>query len=367
MNLEEEIEKYRRQIATDSYPMSIGELSNLYRDGEIDIHPEFQRIFRWEPSQKSRLIESVLLGIPLPSVFVAQNEKGIWDVVDGVQRMSTIFQFMGILKGEDGKLVDPLVCSDTPFLKQLEGCSYEPSENSTRNLTSTQRLDFKRARIDMKIIKRESDNQAKYDLFQRLNSFGSTATPQELRNCLLVSLSKEHYEWLGETSKYAPFLKTIDLPERLTKEKYHMELALRFIFLRNIDVAGLASVGNIGDFLTSELIKFVEWDDERLNQERGIFQKAFDILAAAGGPDVLRRYNPSLDRTEGPFSLTAFEALALGVGFAIPNTDVSAEEVQAQRSVLWSNTRFAAGHATGMRADQRMKSTIPFGRSLFTR
>ncbi|MFD6272072.1 DUF262 domain-containing protein, partial [Nocardia asteroides] len=85
MSLEAELQTYRRQIATDAYPMSIGELSNLYRDGEIDIHPEFQRIFRWSSEQKTRLIESILLGIPLPSIFVAQNEAGIWDVVDGVQ------------------------------------------------------------------------------------------------------------------------------------------------------------------------------------------------------------------------------------------------------------------------------------------
>ncbi|WP_427166611.1 DUF262 domain-containing protein [Streptomyces sp. C1-1] len=366
MDLEGEIELYRRKIATDTYPMSIGELSNLYRDEEIDIHPEFQRIFRWEQSQKSRLIESILLGIPLPSVFVAQNENGIWDVVDGVQRMSTIFQFMGILKDENGELHDPLICSDTPFLTQLQGCSYEPRTNSIRSLSSTQRLDFKRARIDMKIIKRESDNRAKYDLFQRLNSFGSTATPQELRNCLLVSLSKKHYEWLGKLCSIEAYLKVIDLPERLINEQYHMELALRFIFLRKIESTRLASVGNIGDFLTSELIQFVEWDDTRLEEEREVFQKAFESLHAAGGSDILRRFNPSRNRTEGPFSLTAFEAIALGIGFHLPGIDLSPEDVRSKRTSLWSNAQFSAGHATGMRADQRMKNTIPFGRSLFS-
>ncbi|MEE1734031.1 DUF262 domain-containing protein [Streptomyces sp. BE282] len=366
MDLEEEIEMYRRKIATDTYPMSIGELSNLYRDGEIDIHPEFQRIFRWESSQRSRLIESVILGIPLPSVFVAQNEKGVWDVVDGVQRMSTIFQFMGILKDENNEPHDPLICSDTPFLTQLEGCSFEPHRNSIRSLSATQRLDFKRARIDMKIIKRESDNRAKYDLFQRLNSFGSMATPQELRNCLLVSLSKKHYEWLAKISSDESFLKVIDLPRRLIKEQYHMELALRFIFLRKIDSAGLASVGNIGDFLAYELVQFVEWGDARLEGEREAFVKTFDILLQAGGPDMLRRFNPERNRTEGPFSLTAFEAIALGVGFHLPGAELSPEAVHDRRASLWSNDRFTAGHASGMSSDQRMKRTIPFGRSLLS-
>ncbi|MEU0130784.1 DUF262 domain-containing protein [Streptomyces sp. NPDC006289] len=366
MDLEEEIKIYRRKIATDTYPMSIGELSNLYRDGEIDIHPEFQRIFRWEPSQRSRLIESVILGIPLPSVFVAQNKDGVWDVVDGVQRMSTIFQFMGILKDEDNNLHKPLICSDTPFLTQLEGCSYEEHPESARSLSATQRLDFKRARVDMKIIKRESDNRAKYDLFQRLNSYGSMATPQELRNCLLVSLSKKHYEWLGEISSNESFLNVIDLPRRLIREQYQMELALRFIFLRKIDPTGLASLRNIGDFLTYELVQFVEWGEVRLEDELKTFAKTFEILREAGGPDILRRYNPERSRTEGPFSLTAFEAIALGVGFHLPGTELSPETVRDKQASLWSNDRFTAGHASGKSSDQRMKSTIPFGRSLFS-
>jgi len=92
-SLLKQIEDARMQVHTDSYPMSIGELVNLYDDGELDIHPEFQRVYRWSEEQKSKLIESILLGIPLPSIFVAQRKDGIWDVVDGLQRISTILSW----------------------------------------------------------------------------------------------------------------------------------------------------------------------------------------------------------------------------------------------------------------------------------
>ena len=69
MSLDQEIEAKRAEVRTDGYPMSIGELINLYRDGDLDIHPEFQRFYRWSPEQKSRLIESILLGIPIPINF----------------------------------------------------------------------------------------------------------------------------------------------------------------------------------------------------------------------------------------------------------------------------------------------------------
>ena len=98
MSLDQEIKDRGSEIHSDGYAMSIGELMNLYRDGELDIHPEFQRFYRWSVEQKSRLIESILLGIPIPSIFVSQREDGVWDVIDGVQRLSTILEFAGELK-----------------------------------------------------------------------------------------------------------------------------------------------------------------------------------------------------------------------------------------------------------------------------
>ena len=70
MGLQELIDERRREIRTDGCPVSIGEWVSLYERGELDIHPEFQRFFRWSNQQKTALIESVLLGIPIPSVFV---------------------------------------------------------------------------------------------------------------------------------------------------------------------------------------------------------------------------------------------------------------------------------------------------------
>jgi hypothetical protein len=366
MSLEAELQQYRRQIATDAYPMSIGELSNLYRDGEIDIHPEFQRIFRWTDEQKTRLIESILLGIPLPSIFVAQNEKGVWDVVDGVQRLSTIFQFMGILRGEDEQLIEPFKCNEGPFLKEINGLLFEsPTNEDAPSLDATQRLDFKRARIDVKIIKRESDKRTKYDLFQRLNSFGSIATEQELRNCLLVSLSKTHFEWLTDLANNAVFKEVIELPSRLLEEQYHMELALRFITLRQIKEERLSKIGNIGEYLTAEIVPFVELDATARQQEESVFKSTFSLLYDAGGAALLRRWDSKQERPVGPFSLTAFETLALGIGYYDANSRITREHVITKRDELWGSPSYRAGFSTGQRADQRMRKTVPLGRELF--
>ena len=151
MTLQEEIDKKAGEIHTDAYPMSIGELISLYRDNELDIHPEFQRFFRWTLLQKTKLIESILLGLPLPPIFVSQRDDGVWDVVDGLQRLSTIFEFVGILKDENGNLYPPSKLTKTKYLPSLGGKIWE-SDDSNSSLTSAQRLELKRGRIDVQII-----------------------------------------------------------------------------------------------------------------------------------------------------------------------------------------------------------------------
>ena len=88
MSLPKEIVEAKRSVVTDAYQMSIGEIVNLYKDKDLIINPNFQRLYRWEQHQKSRLIESILLGIPLPSIFVFETDDGKWELVDGLQRVS---------------------------------------------------------------------------------------------------------------------------------------------------------------------------------------------------------------------------------------------------------------------------------------
>jgi uncharacterized protein with ParB-like and HNH nuclease domain len=67
----------------------------MIKEGYIDISPAYQRHFRWTREKQSMLIESVYLGIPVPSLYMATNQDGSWEVVDGVQRLSTLIHFVG--------------------------------------------------------------------------------------------------------------------------------------------------------------------------------------------------------------------------------------------------------------------------------
>lgn len=186
MSLKEELDSARKSIKTDSYPISIRELASIYKEGELDIHPEFQRFLRWSPEQKTTLIESILLGIPIPSIFVFQRAvDGVLDVVDGLQRISTILQFMGELKDEEGKILPPLQMTKAQYLPSLEGKLWK-SDDPVKEIGEDVQKFFRQEKLDVKILLRDSDDQTKYELFQRINTGGTPLSDQEVRNCILI-------------------------------------------------------------------------------------------------------------------------------------------------------------------------------------
>jgi hypothetical protein len=220
-----EVEKGKKAFYTDGYAMSIGEVVTMYKEEELIINPDFQRAFQWSVRQQSRLIESILLDIPIPSIFVFQNDKGKWEVVDGVQRISSILAFMGELRDDKdfSKKLPPSVLEKTKHLPSLENMTWAELPKEPLQ------INFRRAKLDLIIIKSSSDKNAKFEVFQRLNGGGTLLADQELRNCWLLMLDKSFHEWLKEIANDATFLNCLNLSEKLILEKYHMELLLRLL------------------------------------------------------------------------------------------------------------------------------------------
>jgi hypothetical protein len=364
--LQEQIDAKRREIHSDQYSISVGEIANLYKDGELDIHPEFQRFYRWSPEQKSRFIESILLGIPIPSLFVAQRADGKWDVIDGLQRLSTVFQLMGILRDQDGKKVPPLVLTATKYLPALEGCVWSTKQGS-QPLSIAQQLLIKRSKLDIKIILRESDDAAKFELFQRLNTGGSPLSDQEIRNAMLVAGNPQFYRWLQEElASYPAFRDCVVLSERAYDERYDVELALRFLVLRKLDESTLQRTGDIGEFLTDAMMDLSPKFSRFRKREQSAFKCTFDLLAEHVGADAFRRYDSSRKRFTGGFLISAFEAVALGLGFhASGPISISQQDLLHRICGLWSDQVFVNSSGMGVRASTRIPKVVKLGRELF--
>jgi hypothetical protein len=366
--LQLQIDERRQEIHTDGYPMSIGEIQNIYASGELDIHPEFQRFFRWSPEQKARWIESILIGIPLPSIFVSQQQDGTWDVIDGLQRLSTIFEFMGILKNEKGEPVKPLILTEATYLTELKGKKWHDPHSPSESISVDQQRYIKRSKLDIKIILRQSDPSAQYEMFQRLNTGGATLSPQELRNCILISINRDYYRWLAELAAYENFQRCISLPEKLVREAYDLELALRFVLLRKLAMSELPGWGKpLGEFLTKRMIEVATSKQFDTAKEEKVFKTTFDLLASALDSDSFRKYETQKKRFTGGFSVAAFEVIALGIGADVDKVKSKTPEAIANqiKTDVWSDTSFLT--STGLAAASRLPTTLDRGRSVFAK
>ena len=364
MSLTDEIRETRTEIHSDAYSMSVGELVNLYKDGELNIHPEFQRIYRWSQPQKSSLIESILLGIPLPSIFVAQGPDGVWDVIDGVQRLSTIFQFLGVLKDENEQLLAQLPLTKTKYLPSLEKTTWEDND-SHQGIGVENQLLIKRSKIDVKIILRESSESSKYELFRRLNSLGTQLSDQELRNVLILMADREFYQWLLDLVNHNEFNTCIALSDQAIEKRYNMELAVRFLAFRDFNFSTSSTIGDIGQFLDEFVIEQANSEMFDKAKEMQIFSQTFELLERALGEDSFRRYDPVRKKYHGGFLISAFETLAISTGYQLDRgIDVTPSQLREISKSLWGDQIFLNSTGAGINASRRISAIIPHGRKL---
>lgn len=359
--LEAEISKARLEISADTISMSVSELSNLYREKILEIRPEFQRLFRWDQEQKSRLIESVLLGIPLPSLFVSQSESGKWELVDGLQRVSTLLELQGLLENPDGTLRPPLVLSATKFLPSLKDQCWE----GTAELSDAQKLDIRLARLDLRVIKRSSDPKAKFDLFQRLNSFGSTLTPQEIRSAMIAGTNSDCLSWLTRLASDENFQSCVGLTDRLLDEQYDIELVLRFLMLHDRSIeSGRGGLSDFSTRLNDWSIDLAASDGAVWEKLEDVFLKTFKSLALNGGEQVFRKWDKTRGQFRGGFLNTSYEVIAMGTGYHVAQDGAWRTDFEEAARTLWGLPEMSTRFATGLATQDRFVKTLPLGRKL---
>ena len=192
-NLDTQIASARKRVHREGYDMSFGELANMYQRSELVINPEYQRLFRWTKEKRTAFVESLLLNIPIPPIFVFTDENGVWELIDGLQRVSTVLELMGILKSPDGDPLPRLTCGQSDLLPALEGRFWpeENEEGKPNTLSQSQMLSIRRAKVRIEILDQLTDPEVKFELFQRLNTGGTNLSEQEVRDCIVTSLSSD--------------------------------------------------------------------------------------------------------------------------------------------------------------------------------
>lgn len=208
-------------IKVQTKAFNIKLISDMIDNGDIDLSPDFQRNFVWNPIQKSRLIESILLRIPLPMFYFSENEEGLITVVDGLQRLTSIKDFI------DNKF--PL--KGLEYLSaNCEGRYYKDDPlNRKSGIDSKYFRWFNMTQFTVNVIDPSSPSKVKYDIFKRINTGGKPLNNQEIRNCLA---SKNLRETLREMVDLPEFKSATDRSIRPVRME-DKEVALRFICFSN--------------------------------------------------------------------------------------------------------------------------------------
>jgi len=366
--LADEIEQAARLVKTDAYQMSIGEIVSMYEANEIIIDPEFQRLFRWNISQKSKLIESLLLGIPLPSIFVFEKKDSKWELIDGLQRVSTILEFMGKLKGPNGGVENPSILESTKYLPSLHNAVWEKSDHidgvpreDQNELEKSQQLSIRRSRMSVEILKRPSDDQTKFDLFQRLNAGGTVANAQELRNCIILMVNGGYYRLIKDAAEDNGYKAAIAVTDDQVERQKHLEFAVRFLVHTHIPYDGRLDVE---EYIDAGIVTLASNNNGTADAK--LIKDTFSLLHSVAGSDALRRFENG--QHTGRVTLVGLEGIAVGVGTNIQLISALPAPIDFVREKIrsfWDQPETANLTSPGLRGTIRIQKTVPFGKRWF--
>lgn len=267
-NLIENVDSQIIKIRTKSLDVSFNELYDMYQNKELTISPDYQRLFRWEEEKQSRFVESLILEMPVPPIFVIETEEGVYELIDGLQRISSYLHFRGENLGETDD--DFLILHGCDIVDDLNGLTFE-------TLPKALQIKIKRSFVRMEVIKKESETSLKYHMFKRLNTGGELLSAQEIRNCTIRLLGADGINFLEECSKDRNFQNVINriAPEK-RKTRYDQELILRFFAIKN-DLENYKYP--VTEYLTRYLEKITTRDVEfNYEMEKEIFEKTFKFI-----------------------------------------------------------------------------------------
>lgn len=323
IDLIQNVEKKISSIRTRSLDLSFNELLDMYSNGELIIDPEYQRLFRWSEGKQSRFIESLLLELPIPPIFVIELEEGVYELMDGLQRISTYLNFRGQLNKDEY-----LTLSDCDIVEDLNGITYN-------DLPKPLEIKLKRNFIRVEILRKESDSRLRYYMFKRLNTGGELLSDQEIRNSTIRLLDSKFNEFLVKLSENEHYKNTIaNISSSKIQEKYDQELVLRFLAFKNNIEEYKHDVGDfLTDYMEKETMNLVE-ENYDLKKEEELFNKTFKTLDKAMNGQVFARLSKN-DEPTNAFSAYHFESFSLGIIDVIEfiNPD-NQEEIEALKKLF---------------------------------
>jgi len=300
------------KIKIDARQITIDLVLNRIKYGEIELSPDFQRDSNiWTHAAKSRLIESMLIRIPLPAFYIDATNEDKWKVIDGQQKLMAIKHF--VLgkddKNDSGKEEkDIFRLSNLEFLTQLDDKSYdEIPRNYQRRIGETQ--------ITMYLVEKGTPEKLKFNIFKRINTGGLPLSPQEIRHAINLGESTKLLEKLAKTEEF----KTATANSIRDKRMAARETVLRFLAFKITHFSKYGAMDDAADgatdldtFLNNAMKAMNDMPEDQINDLKCDFLKAMSAAINIFGNEAFRKCSDRSARRM-PFNKALFESWAVNL------------------------------------------------------
>ncbi|MER0285276.1 DUF262 domain-containing protein [Clostridioides difficile] len=297
-----------RTVKTQNIEYDLETLVKKIDKNIIKLDPEYQRNHRWSNETSSRLVESLILNIPIPTVYISQDidvdeeveyEIARYSVIDGQQRLTAIHSFMKNKYKLEGMNV----------LEELNGFCY--SELPAFLIRRLEERTLKCLRIDSTL-----DPQVKYDIFERLNTGAVQLESQELRNAIYRGKFNDLIKELAQNNNFRKLIGVkLDNAEESSKVKkmQDIELVLRFFALDEGNYNNVKK--GFKNFLSEEMEKFNKLDKIELEILKKKFISVIDYIIKNFGDNAFAKYKINSDKSKpmSKFNAAVYDALMIGV------------------------------------------------------
>lgn len=282
-------------------------LINRLKNNAIELESDFQRkAGLWSIEQKSRLIESILLNIPLPAFYFDSSDKDKWLVIDGLQRLSTINEFV---------VQEKFKLTNLEFLEKW-------NDRKFSELPYSMRSTIEETNFNAYFVRKNTPKNVKYNIFKRINTGGLVLTPQEIRNALYQGKATK---FLSKMSKNEKFLLATSNSIK-TDRMLDREFCLRYIAFTKLSLDEYNN--SIDDFLISGMEFLNNSEDQRLEKYYSEFQKTMDVIYKVFGGYSFRKMRSDGRRT--PINKAIFE------GWSVIISELSEDE---QNKIILNSKR----------------------------
>lgn len=334
LNLEKKYREQMRQIVTQKLDLPVSTLPMMLKD-QIKLNPDFQRRDRWDQERQSRLIESLFMNVPIPPVFLGEDEYGHYVVLDGRQRLTAVKDFLNNI----------LTLKKLEVWDALNGMRFDDLIKRGFDKHIIRRF------IPAVVILKESSAAVKYDVFDRLNTGGVRANQMEIRNAVYRG---KFTDLLHELSRVKEFCQLWDIPietikaeeNNIYKEMDDLSLVLRFFALYEHEGMNMVFKDYLSDFMENRN-KLYESSQHAEQNDRKHFMNAVKNCWRIFGENAFLKPTGKNGKRQRSFPLADAVMIALADYQPESVSDNKAGMVRESFNNLFTDNEFIKAISTG--------------------